>query len=122
MREFTLIVSISMLSTAAFAAKSYDCRGKDLKNQNVRLVINEEDPLSSYRDVTLKINKRPTQVFKHVAASTAEGIDLSLATPQSLYWIHEPPNMLGGDKIAASYFTDGNYSLERRAILTCTTK
>jgi hypothetical protein len=122
-REFTLVISISMMSTAAFAAtKSYDCRGKDLKNQNVRFVITEESPLSSYRDLTLKINKRPTQVYKHVAASTAEGIDLSLATPQSLYWIHEPPNMLGGDKIAASYFTDGNYSIEKRAILTCTTK
>ncbi|MNT09539.1 hypothetical protein D3C72_1443260 [compost metagenome] len=84
--------------------------------------MKEEDPLSAFRDVTLKVNKRPSQVYKHVPMYVDEGIDLGLTLSSFMFWVHEPPNMLGGDKIAASYFSGKNYSLESRSILTCTSK
>ena len=118
-----VMLCVHALGQPAYALiRSYDCSGKDPKGQKIRLTVNEENPISSYRDVSFKVNKRAVQHFKHVPAYRTNGIDVGVNTEGFMLWIHEPPNMLGNDTIAASYFVGKETNLEKRTILTCVEK
>jgi hypothetical protein len=114
------MLCVTALGQPAYALiRSYDCSGKDQNGQKIRITVKEQRPISSYREVTYKLNKRATQKFEQVGAYRANGIDVGVNTKSFMLWVHEPPNMLGNDTIAASYFMGQDANLEKRTILSC---
>ena len=109
------------ISTIAHASSgNYICSGKDLGGNAIRIQVKNELPRTAYRDLKIARNNRAPITYRHIDAhSGVPSFDVGLSTRDFSLWIHQPPNMLGTNEIAASYFAGPQADLGKRVILSC---
>ena len=123
MKTIFLVTVITLVSVLASAQDfNYVCRGKDRQNRNVMIQIVDVTPRNQaiMANVTVTVGAE-TKLYSKVTVygSSEEGFDYGITTDDFMFWITNPPNMLGGDNIAGSYFTGRSYALKYRRIFKC---
>lgn len=116
-----MILALMTVSTLAHAGSgNYTCFGRDRKGNTIKIQIKNELPRTAYRDIKVVKNNRAAVIYKHVDAYGGdEGYDVGMNTRDFSVWLHQPPNMLGTDEVAASFFLGQQQDLNKRSILRC---